>query len=67
MSIEPEYLTPSETARIFGVSTKTVNRWAKAGKIAYIRTVGGHMRYQSRSVQLAMLQNLEHRTEDRQI
>jgi len=38
-------LTPAEVARLFGVDVKTVSRWAVAGKLESIRTLGGHRRY----------------------
>ena len=38
-------LTPSEVAALFRVSPRTVTRWAKAGKLTPIRTLGGHRRY----------------------
>ena len=38
-------LTPAEVAAIFRVDPKTVTRWAKAGKVSSIRTLGGHRRY----------------------
>lgn len=38
-------LTPAEVAAIFRVDPKTVTRWAKAGKISSIRTLGGHRRF----------------------
>ncbi len=38
-------LTPAEVAAMFRVDPKTVTRWAKAGKISSIRTLGGHRRY----------------------
>ena len=38
-------LTPSEVAALFRVDPKTVTRWAKAGKLSSIRTLGGHRRY----------------------
>lgn len=36
---------PSEVAKLFRVDPKTVARWAKAGKLPCIRTLGGHRRY----------------------
>jgi excisionase family DNA binding protein len=49
MSIQPSdnghLLTPSEVAALFRVDPKTVTRWAKAGKLTSIRTLGGHRRY----------------------
>lgn len=45
---EPEHLlTPSEVAALFRVDPKTVTRWAKAGKLTSIRTLGGHRRYRA--------------------
>jgi excisionase family DNA binding protein len=38
-------LTPAEVARIFRVNPKTVTRWARTGKLASLRTVGGHRRF----------------------
>ena len=35
-------LTPAEVAAMFRVDPKTVTRWAKAGKLTSIRTLGGH-------------------------
>ncbi len=43
-------LTPSEVATLFRVDPKTVTRWAKAGKISSIRTLGGHRRYRESEV-----------------
>lgn len=43
-------LTPSEVASMFRVDPKTVTRWAKAGKLTSIRTLGGHRRYREAEV-----------------
>jgi excisionase family DNA binding protein len=32
-------------ADILQVSPKTVSRWAKEGKLPFLRTLGGHQRY----------------------
>lgn len=45
ISAPHELLTPGEVAQIFKVDPKTVSRWAKAGKLTSIRTLGGHRRY----------------------
>jgi excisionase family DNA binding protein len=45
-----ELLTPSEVAKLFRVDPKTVTRWAKAGKLSSIRTLGGHRRYRAGEV-----------------
>jgi excisionase family DNA binding protein len=44
-------LTPAEVAKLFRVDPKTVTRWAKAGKLTAIRTLGGHRRYRKSEVQ----------------
>jgi excisionase family DNA binding protein len=49
-------LTPAEVAKIFRVDPKTVTRWAKAGKITAIRTLGGHRRYRRSEIQ-AIIKN----------
>lgn len=43
-------LTPAEVAALFRVDPKTVTRWAKAGKLTSIRTLGGHRRYREAEV-----------------
>lgn len=45
VSEDDRLLTPAEVAALFRVDPKTVSRWAKAGKLASIRTLGGHRRY----------------------
>lgn len=48
---DPEaLLTPAEVATMFRVDPKTVTRWAKAGKLNSIRTLGGHRRYRESEV-----------------
>ena len=36
---------------MFRVNPKTVTRWARAGKISAIRTLGGHRRFDALEVQ----------------
>ncbi len=43
-------LTPAEVATMFRVDPKTVTRWAKAGKLSAVRTLGGHRRYRESEV-----------------
>ena len=43
-------LTPSEVAALFRVNPKTVTRWARAGKITAIRTLGGHRRFRASEI-----------------
>ncbi|RHA38692.1 BldC family transcriptional regulator [Cellulomonas rhizosphaerae] len=48
---EPEpLLTPGEVAHLFRVDPKTVTRWAQAGKLPCLRTLGGHRRFRDRDV-----------------
>ena len=41
----PPYLHTAEVADILHVSPKTVARWAKEGKLPFLKTLGGHRRY----------------------
>jgi len=51
MTSEQEVLlTPAEVASLFRVDPKTVTRWAKAGKLTSIKTLGGHRRYKDSEV-----------------
>ncbi len=43
---------------MFRVDPKTVTRWAQAGKIGSIRTLGGHRRYRETEV-YALLRGYE--------
>jgi excisionase family DNA binding protein len=50
-AVDPEaLLTPAEVAQLFHVDPKTVTRWAKAGKLTSLRTLGGHRRYREAEV-----------------
>lgn len=45
-----EMLTPSEVAEAFSVNTATVARWARAGKLASVQTIGQHRRFSKAQV-----------------
>jgi excisionase family DNA binding protein len=47
---QEKLLTPAEVASLFRVDPKTVTRWAKAGKLTSIKTLGGHRRYKESEV-----------------
>jgi excisionase family DNA binding protein len=47
---ENELLTPGEVAIMFRVNPKTVTRWARAGKISAVRTLGGHRRFRASEI-----------------
>ncbi len=56
---EPEeLLTPAEVAAMFRVNPKTVTRWARAGKISAIRTLGGHRRFRANEIR-ALLKEVQ--------
>ena len=57
-------LTPAEVATMFRVDPKTVTRWAKAGKLTSIRTLGGHRRYRESEVRALLGGIPEQRSED---
>jgi len=50
MTESESLLTPAEVAALFRVDPKTVTRWAQAGKLNAIRTLGGHRRYREAEV-----------------
>ncbi len=56
-------LTPAEVAAMFRVDPKTVTRWAKAGKLSSVRTLGGHRRYLASEVR-ALLDGPPSRAEE---
>jgi len=54
-----DLLTPAEVAALFRVNPKTVTRWARAGKITAIRTLGGHRRFRASEIKRC-LEQMEH-------
>jgi len=57
MNGQENLLTPAEVAALFRVDPKTVTRWAKAGKLNSIKTLGGHRRYKESEVK-ALLKSI---------
>jgi excisionase family DNA binding protein len=55
-------LTPAEVAQMFRVNPKTVTRWARAGKISAIKTLGGHRRFRASEIK-RLLEEVEERTD----
>ena len=45
LDLDEGHLRTSQVADIFHASPKTVSRWAKEGKLPFIKTLGGHRRY----------------------
>jgi excisionase family DNA binding protein len=43
-------LRSHEVAALFDVTERTVINWAASGKLACLRTVGGHLRFRSEDV-----------------
>lgn len=46
----PSYLRTAEVAELLHVSPKTVSRWAKEGKLPFLKTLGGHRRYPEQKI-----------------
>ena len=57
---EPKHLTASQAAALLQVSPKTVSRWAKEGKLPFVRTLGGHRRYPDSEIR-ALVDSLSER------
>ena len=66
VSGQENLLTPAEVAALFRVDPKTVTRWAKAGKLTSIRTLGGHRRYKESEVK-ALLKTIASNTTSNQV
>ena len=66
MSGQENLLTPAEVAALFRVDPKTVTRWAKAGKLTSIRTLGGHRRYKESEVK-ALLKSITPNSSSNQV
>lgn len=49
-----DLLTTAEVAKEYRVSTMTVRRWAKAGRLAAHRLPGGSLRYRRSDVEAAL-------------
>lgn len=50
-----DLLTPAEVAEIFGVDTRTITAWHRAGKLAAIRTPGGRtLRFRRSEIERAL-------------
>jgi excisionase family DNA binding protein len=47
---DPKWLRSAQVAAILDVSPKTVNRWAREGRLSFQLTLGGHRRYEERAV-----------------
>lgn len=43
-------MTTGEVARLVGVTSQTVTRWANAGLLTSVRTPGGHRRFRPADV-----------------
>jgi excisionase family DNA binding protein len=51
-------LMPAVTARLFGITTRTLINWVRGGKLPAQRTVGGQRRYRESDVR-ALLNELQ--------
>lgn len=59
MHTQDALLTPSEVAALFRVNPKTVTRWARAGKLTAIRTLGGHRRFRASEIEREIARSRE--------
>ena len=55
------FLTTAEAALLLLVTPATVRRWADKGRVATVRSLGGHRRFRASEV-LALLEQLEGET-----
>lgn len=59
---DPDVLSSQETARILGVTPRTVQSWAEAGVLRAWKTPGGHRRFQRDDVE-RLAEHLKRNTE----
>lgn len=59
---DPDVLSSQETARILGVTPRTVQSWAEAGVLRAWKTPGGHRRFQRDEVE-RLAEHLKRNTE----
>ncbi len=59
INVPERLLTPAQVAARFAVDPKTVTRWAKNGKLPFIRTPGGHRRYRESVVDNLIVETVE--------
>lgn len=61
----PKALRTAQVAALLQVSPKTVNRWAKDGRlIPTVKTLGGHRRWEEAKIR-ALLDELTHTPQER--
>ncbi len=48
--LKTDLLTTSQVAKLFSVAPHTIRRWAQDGLLKPARTVGGHLRFETQSV-----------------
>jgi excisionase family DNA binding protein len=60
MPASRSWLRAAEAAALLHVSPKTVARWAKDGRLAHRRTLGGHRRYDPQQIE-ALVRALTYR------
>ena len=51
----PRPLWTGEVAQLAGVTRMTINRWANAGRLPHVRTLGGNRRYEQADVKKLLL------------
>lgn len=59
MCVMEKMLSPQQVATLFSVDPKTVSRWAREGKIKFVRTPGNHRRYPASEIRRLLGETLE--------
>lgn len=54
-----DLMTPGEVADLFRVSSKTVTRWAKKGRLKAVTTPGGHKRFRRSHIEKMLKEETE--------
>jgi excisionase family DNA binding protein len=62
-----DLLRPREVAELFGVRPATIARWAREGKLAPLRTPGGHRRYSRQGIRQLLAEVTQPNDDERKL
>jgi excisionase family DNA binding protein len=62
--VAPDYLRTGQVAELLQVSPKTITRWAKEGRLPFLKTLGNHRRYPADKIR-DLIEELTHQPTDR--
>lgn len=64
---DTRYITPSKIQESYGISTSTLRRWDKDGKVETIRTPGGYRLYSEHDIQQLFHQSTQQEQKEKKL